>query len=362
MLNRLITVGLNAIFWLLAANLLEPKDYGEIGFLIALAGLFYLISGFGASQSIVVFRAKKDETADAINLLMLISTSSASLLLILFSKEAALFCLGYSFFVLIQVNLLGLKKYKAFFYNGLIKGSLTISLPFLFYFFLDTTGLIAGLAFANLLSVGYYIKSLKFSQVYFYKIKENFKVLLNNFAAELSNGLPRVVDKVLIAPLFGLFIIGIYQLNSQILFGLEVFPLALQLYLLSEESSGVRHRKLIKYFITIICLITIVAILFVPYVINELFQNYREGIVSLQILLVSLIPLSISYVFQSKLQARKSTTIGYSLVIRIGSLAILIIVLGNYLGLVGLSLAFLISTILNSLYLYSIYRKLNKSY
>ena len=48
----------------------------------------------------------------------------------------------------------------------------------------------------------------------------------------------------MIAPLLGFTSLGIYQFNIQILFGLELIPIAIHSFLLSEESSGKKHKKI----------------------------------------------------------------------------------------------------------------------
>jgi len=75
-------------------------------------------------------------------------------------------------------------------------------------------------------------------------------------------------------------------------------------------------------------------------------------------MVLSIIPLTISSIFSAKLQAKESTKIGYSAIIRIGTLLALIAVLGTFYDLVGLSLAVLLSIVLNTIFLVFIYRKM----
>lgn len=56
------------------------------------------------------------------------------------------------------------------------------------------------------------------------------------------------------------------------------------------------------------------------------------------------------------MQAVESSKVGYSAIVRIGSLLILLSVLGNAYGLIGFSLSVLISSILNTIFLYFLYK------
>ena len=87
------------------------------------------------------------------------------------------------------------------------------------------------------------------------------------------------------------------------------------------------------------------------------FPKYVEGISSLQILTISLIPFSITAILYAKLQAKESTKVGFSAIGRIGSLLVLLAVLGNFYGLVGLSMAVLISCIIESVFLFVLFIK-----
>ena len=137
---------------------------------------------------------------------------------------------------------------------------------------------------------------------------------------------------------------GIYQLNIQILFGLEIIPLALYSFLLSEEASGKSHYKISLMVILFSTLISLIVFFWAPSIMGYFFPAYVDGVQSLQIMIFSLVPLSISYILSAKLQAKKSSLVGYSGLVRISSLIILIIILEH--SLIGLSFAVLISSLM----------------
>jgi len=349
--GRLVGVALQASFYLLFAVLLEPESYGQLNYIIALAGTFALVSRFGMSYTVTVFRAKqKSDLSDQLNTLFLVTTSVAALILLSIDEFAALLCLAFSFFAMNQHNLLGFKKYKKYMVNNILKNVLILIIPVLLYFIFEIPGILLGMAISNFLGSIPLFKIFKIKS--FFDLKNQTKVLIHNFGVEASIALPRMVDKLLIAPLFGFFIVGIYQFNMQILFALELLPLSLHFFLLSEESSGIKHRKLSYYVILGSVLMAATALILAPFFVNEFFPKYSDGILSLQILVLSIIPLSISSVFTAKLQAQESTRIGFSAIVRIFSLLALIALLGGPYGLVGLSIAVLISVIINTIFLY----------
>jgi len=57
-MGNVTSTAMTAAFFLIFASLLEPTDYGEMGYLIALAGTFSTVSRFGLGQSLMVYLAK----------------------------------------------------------------------------------------------------------------------------------------------------------------------------------------------------------------------------------------------------------------------------------------------------------------
>ena len=134
-IGRIVSSALLAAFYLVFATILEPTDYGEMGFLIALAGTSSVISRFGLPQTLVVFKAKgNQELSNQVITLGVVTTSAASIILLFLDMYSALLCLGISFFFLYQHNLLGEKKYKSAMNHFILRGVLTFAIPFPLYF------------------------------------------------------------------------------------------------------------------------------------------------------------------------------------------------------------------------------------
>lgn len=356
-IGNAVSTGLQAIFYLAIATILEPELFGEMSFIIAIAGTFSLFSRFGLNQSVTVYQAKKNVTlSNQINVLAAITSGAASIVLLFINEYAAILCLGLSFFIMNQHNIWGLKKYKRGMFYAITRALLILAVSIPLFYVFEIPGILIGLAISNFIASFDFMKSLRKIQS-FNLVKQNFNVIFHNFGVDVSTNLPRIVDKVLIAPLFGFFFVGIYQFNMQILFGLEILPIVLHIFLLSEESSGKVHKKIISLVVIGTVLLTIISIFLAPIVIESWFPKFSEGIFPLQILIISLIPLSFTAIFSAKLQAKESTKVGLTAIIRIGSLLGLITLLGNLYGLLGLSIAVLLSVCVNTIFLGILYYK-----
>lgn len=353
-----ITIALGT-FYLIFATILEPEIYGELSYIIAIAGTASVVSRFGLPVSVVVYRAKNNHIlSNQINIFCLILTGIASLVLIPINIYASLLCFFGSLFILNMHNFLGLKKYKKYFLYSVIRGVLTVILPVGLYFILDFSGILIGLIIGNLLICIPLFKSLNYKVQSFRDIRSNFKVLLHNYGRDSSMTLTNWIDKLVIVPLFGFVMVGMYQFNLQVLLALSILHSSVYVFMLSERSSQQKHVKLSYLTILISGLVVVIVILFSPFVVENIFPKYMEGIPALQILIISLIPLSITSILSAELQSKESTTVGYSAIVKITSLLGLIAFLGTIYGLNGLSIAIVISTTLEAIFLLYLYSKI----
>jgi len=346
--GRVVAAGLSAIFYLVFAALLEPDAFGELAFIIAIANTFAVVSRFGLNFTVEVYQGKKNsELANQLNILAFILILSGSIVLLFIDPLLSLLAFVQSFFVMEQGNLLGQNRYKKFRNLTIIRSISLVIIPIILYQFLEIPGIILGMSIANFVSTYNFVKRLRRGALSLNRIRNRYKVILHNFGVASSSSLNRSLDKLVIVPVLGFATVGIYQFDFQILAGLGVLPVAIHSFFLAEESRGKRNTKL-GYFLVLASILIVAIVFFVADPLVEwLFPHYSEGILSLKIMSISIIPLSISAILYAKLQAKESTQIGYSAIIRIGSLLLLLVILGNALGLLGLSLAVLISTIFN---------------
>lgn len=356
-IGRLSVTGLQTLFYFVIAFLVIPETFGEISYLISLAGTVSVISRFGFTNTIIVLHGKSNNKfVQEANLLSAILITIGSIILIPINEYAAIFCFGFSLYQMNQFNLIGLKHYKKFMYNGILKGILIVILPITLYFILDIGGVLLGMALGNLLASTNFIKSIMRKFEGFSEIRKNIHVIIHNFSVDISPSVTRYVDKLIIVPFFGFTFAGIYQFNIQILLLFEILPQGIHAFFLSEESSGKVPKKIYYYLIVGTTILVIIGITIIPILIEMFLPNYSIGTLGLQILMLSLFPLTFASILNAKLQASQSTKVGYTSPVRIGLLLILIPILGNSYGLEGLSIAIFVSSLAFAVILYLIYK------
>ena len=354
-----IGTALQAGFYLMFAAFLDPKDYGLLNYIIALAGTVSVLSRFGLPFTSAVYQAKGDYVlSNQATVFGLITTSVAAILLIPIEQNAALLCFASSLFVINLQNLLGEKKYKKYLWMYLFKSVSIITLPFLLYFVLEIPGILLGMSIGNLVASTNFFRTLSLNVNSFRNLKSDYRVIIQNFSVDASSSLSRTADKLFIVPFFGLTSAALYQLNLQIMLAVAILPMSLYSYLLSEESSGKKHNT-INLFVIIISVLIALAVVFIsPNIIEQFFPKYTQGILGLQVIIISVIPISINSILTAKLQAAQSTKVGLASLTKIVSLLVLIIVLGETYSVVGLSIAVLFSLCFESILLFILYKKL----
>jgi len=353
-MGKVVSVFFQALFYLLFAALLEPELYGQLSVIVALAGTFATISRLGLNFSLQVYQAKKKSTiSDQIKTLFVISTSVASLILIPIDVFAAVLCIGSSFFIMNQQNLLGLRQYKKFMSYSILKSALFFVIPILLFFVLEIPGIVLGMAIASIIGSLPFFKD--FSLKSLTDLKKHYKFLIQNYFIDLS-GLAILVDKLLISYLFGYFMVGIYQFNLQILIAIGTLPAVLQSYLISEESVGATHRKISYLVVLGSVFLVILVIIISPIFVEIFFTKYSEGVFPLQILVISIIPGTVWAIYSAKLLAMEYTKLGFTSLVNIVSTLALITILGEHFGLMGLSLAVLSSSTIVGIMVYLLYR------
>jgi len=358
LIGKIFSTGLTAAFYLVFASFLTPDMYGNLIYIIAIAAVISIVSRFGLNHSVVVYRAKNNSIfTNQVNFLAALLIFCAGILLLIYDVYAGILSITISLAIMYSQNLLGLKKYKKFLWMNLTKGLLIILLPLGFYYYFEFPGILIGLAISYFVVSIPFFKFIKIDWSSLKLIKNNYKTLFQNFGVDSSSYLVKYVDKLLIVPLLGFVTVGLYQFNIQILFGLEIIPIALHGFLLSEESSGKKHKKIEFLVLGLSTILVVMIIIFAPILVKTFFPEYSDGVSSLQVLIITLIPLSFTAILNAKLQARESKMVGYSAFVRIGSMLALIAVLGPMFGLVGLAYSILMSVVFHVIFLSVIYYK-----
>jgi len=206
-IGRVVAAALQGLFYLIFAFLLDPSEYGQISYLIAIAGTFSIIFRFGLPYTVTVNLAKKNQImANQVNVLAFITTGAAAIILLFIDPFVAFLCLGWSFFLMTQQNLLGLKKYKKYMWNSITYGILIIVISISLYFIFELPGIILGMAISTLVSSFYFLKSLRRNIFSFKDVRANIKVLVHNFGFDIGLNLPRFIDKNSNCTTFGFYV------------------------------------------------------------------------------------------------------------------------------------------------------------
>ena len=178
-------------------------------------------------------------------------------------------------------------------------------------------------------------------------IKQRMGFITNNYLAFLLSGAigGGQVDKIIVAPLLGFAILGNYSLALQVINIMMIFPSVFYKYLLPQESSGVKNKKPKIIVIIFSISISVLGIFIAPTLIENFFPKFIEAVNAIKIMSLAVIPASIALILESQFLGNERSNIviigtGISLVF----LTIGMIVLGSWIGIIGVAWSLVIAT------------------
>ena len=343
----IIGTGISAFFWLSLANLLGAEDYGEIQYYLAIAGVVYLLSSFGSPNTITVYAAKNIKVNSTLLLISLVGGFIALLVLLgIFQRlDIGLIILGYIIFDFTINYLLGKKLYSKYSKYFLIQKILMLVFGFGFYHVVGLDGIIYGLAASYIPFTIIVYKICRESEINFSLLKTRSGFITNNYLESSIGGLRGEVDKLIIAPMLGFAILGNYALAFQFYAVLMIFSGVVFKYLLPQDSTGIPNTKLKNYTIFVSIGIAVLGITLAPLIISQLFPQYEDAIIAVQILSISVVPATIGYIYVSEfLGLEKSRSVLIGRIIALSTLVLGMIILPTYFGIVGAASAFVLSS------------------
>jgi len=346
--------GISGIFWFTLATLISPEEFGEIHYYLAIAGLAYGISFIGSSDAISVYVAKKIQLQSTLSLLSLvIGTISAIVIILHFTR------IDVSFLLLVFIvndlaigYLLGKKLFVSYSKYILTQKSLTLALGISFYFIFGPDGIIYALALSYVHFLIIIYKIFRSSKIDFSALKSHAGFVSNNYLMKLLTVVETQVDKIIIVPLIGLEILGNYALALQIVFILMIFPGIIYKYTLPQDATGVETKR-----IKIVALVgsvglSILAITLIPIILPEIFPKYSEAVTAIQIVSITIVPAAIAHFYTSKLLGmEKSKTAVISRALKAITVIVGILLLAPTFKIIGLSVAFVLSAIIETVFL-----------
>lgn len=339
-------MALGAIFWFIMARLLKPEAYGNVNWLISLAMFVSAFCVLGWGKTIATYYPKegKDELLGGATLIVLVASLAAGIGIGIFLEPlAGLLVLGLSLFSITLNSELGKRRYSRF--KWIWIGTKLISLPIsvIMYFWLGLIGVLAGYAIPHLVFGSLSLKYIEKSNPGLREAGEKLYFALKSFGVNTARSSTNLLDKILIGPIFGMAVLGIYQLAYQIFMALSVLPMVLFSYLLPEKSAGTKTEKIEVLGIITSVILAALSIGLSPLVIPYLFPGFAGSVKLVQIMSLGVIPFTITATKMSDLySAERPGSVLVSHLIALAAGVVGILLLGNLFGAIGLATSMVI--------------------
>lgn len=345
---------LGTFFWFLLASFLNTEEYGEIQFYIGIITLSLGISLIANNNTVIIFESKKKEITSILFYYSLIVATFVSIILfILYSRfDLILLLFGMLCSEVFQSYLIGNKSFKKLGIFQISQKSLMIFLTILFNLWFDVNEIIWAIGIS-------YIPFIIFSCVLlrttkeFSNFHENLGYIFNNFFIRLISIFRKNFDKILIVPILGYSVMGEFGLGLQIYLGLNIFSNIIFKFLLVNESTNTitKNNQIIILLISII--ISSLGIIFGPIVVPTLFPEFINTAEIIPILSIAVIPNVLIIIFSAKLLANiQNKILLIGTIVQTITYLVSILVLGSLYGLYGIAMGFLISFVVNAIFIF----------
>jgi O-antigen/teichoic acid export membrane protein len=353
--SNIVASAISGLFWFYIAKLLGTTHYGEVSYIIAISGIALTFSLFGSSNALLVFTAKGVKIQPPVYFISIVTIAIAStaLYFIFYNIGLCLLVIGNGSFGLVVTELLGLKLYKKYAQYFIIQRILMVFLAIFLYYIMGYNGIIIGIG------LSYFPAFIRIYQVFrggaridFSLLRSRFRFMFTSYILDISRTFASTIDKIIVAPMLGFALLGNYQLGIQFLSVLTLFPGILYNYLIPHDASGNPNEKLKKIAIIISVGLAIPSIVLSPFVVPIIFPKFSEAIQVIQIVSLSIIPITITNMYISKFLGNEKTRIvligsGIFIAIQIPT----ILLLGKIFGVNGVALSYVLATTAEAIYL-----------
>ena len=344
--------GISAIFWFSLASLINPEEYGQIHYFLAIAGMAQLLSLISTTNALQVYVAKNIKIHSTLFFISIIAGIVSSLVVFLFFSrtDTSLLVLGYIIFELSNGFLLGKKLFSNYAKFFLIQKILTVIFGLGLYFTFGVDGIIFGLVLSYVPYIWILVNEFRNTRIDFSLLKPRKGFLINNYGINISGAVGGQMDKIIIAPILGLELLGNYSLAMQFAVILMLLPTTVFKYLLTQDSSGKNTKNLKKNTIFASVGLTMFGIVILPMIIPILFPNYIDTVIAIQIISVAIIPGTIGIFYDSKLLSiEKSKFLVIGKCIGLFTMISGFVILGPIYGIIGLAVTLVVSSCLQTL-------------
>lgn len=338
---------IGGLFWLFLAGLIGAEIYGEISYIIAIAGIAATISYIGAGNTLIVFTTKGEKIQAPVSLITIVLSSLASIVLFLmfFDAGASLYVIGFVVFGLVSSELLGRKDYTKYSIYIISQRLIMAALGILFYFIIGTEGVILGIGISFFPYSFRLFKLFKNSKLDFQLLQSKKKFMINSYMLDLRGVFAGSIDKIIIVPLLGFFVLGNYQLGIQIFSVLLILPTIVFQYTVPQNASGNQNSKLKLITILISIGFSALSIFLAPQILPTLFPEFVEAVQVVQIMSLAVVPSTVVLMYLSRFLGEEKNkimvlgTVIY-LIIQISG----IMILGKMYGINGVAAAIVLAS------------------
>jgi len=370
--NGLLSIGfadivgsaIAAFFWLYIATQLNPDVYGELIYFISIAGLAQMVSLLGSSNALTVYTAKNVKIQSTLFLISILAAAiSLAIITIFYNRiDAGLLAVGFVVFSLVNSVILGKKLFVKYSKLVLSQKILTLILGIGLYFVFDVYGIIYGLALSYIPHLVVFVKEFSRTRIDFALLKPRKGFIINNYVMNLVAGLGGTVDKLIIAPVLGLALLGNYSLALQMFTMMMVFSEIVYKYLLPFDASGKSNKKIRQIALVVSIIIAILGVTILPNVVDWLFPKYVDATDAIQIMSVGVVPGTISILYSSKfLGMEKSKFVMTTKLVSLGVMFGGFLYFGPIYGAIGLAWIIVAVLTWESIFLFIMNRTLRAS-
>lgn len=350
---NIVSSGISGLFWFYLAALIGAEGYGELGYLLAIAGIAATVASIGSGYTTIVYTAKNINILPATFIVTIIGSSAAAIAIFfgLNNPSLSAYALLYVVFNLGTAALMGLKQFKKYAILLISQKILMIALILSLHQFYENSGIIFGYALSFLIFIPVIYKEIKLRGIQFSVLKPRLGFMFNSYGTDLIKALSGNIDKIIIGPLFGLSLLGNYYLGMQFLIIAGLLPNIIMQYILPRDSSGQNSDKIKKITILFSIFIAVTGIIIGPSLINWLFPKYIETIGIIQIMIIAIIPRTISLTFMSKfLGMEKSKFVIIASIIFLGIQIPTIVLLGKDFGAMGITISLVLAETIQAVF------------
>ena len=351
--STIISTVIGGVFWFFIASVLGAEKYGEVSYLISIGIIASTIALGGTASTLTVYVAKGDKIQSTIFFISITASiiSALILFLILNNIEIAIYVIGYVVFTLTASDLLGKKHYSEYSKILITQKILLVGLTTIMYFVIGFQGIILGIGLSFLPYAFLLYKEFRKIKIDFNIIRKRKYFMMNSFVLDITGILHGSFDKIIIVPIIGFTLVGNYQLGLQFFAILHLIPVILTNYTLPNDASGNANILLKKIVIIFSVIIVFFTILLAPVILPIVFPEYTEAVQIIQVLSISIIPVTIVSTFISKYLGNGNNKIvligsGINVVISIPTLLLLTL---TY-GVIGAAVSTVISSSIHAIY------------